>query len=319
MPVTPKLFVTGASGQLGRLVIDTLLETTPASAIVAGMRDPAKAEGNALREQGVEVRAADYSRPETLASAFAGVDRLLLISGSENGKRKPQHRNVIDAAKAAGVGLIAYTSILHADTSPLFLAEEHGDTEAALAESGVPFVLLRNGWYTEVYTWRLPPALKHGVLMGAAGEGRISSAARADYARAAATVLAGGDHASRTYELAGDASFTLAELVAVAAEASGKPIAYRNMAPEEFRSAALQAGAPEMLARILSDTDAGVAKGALFDNGGELARLIGRPTTPFQTTITGFVRNQQVAGETSGHAKLGPPCQRPTTRVVQVD
>ena len=140
MPVTPKLFVTGASGQLGRLVIDTLLETTPASAIVAGMRDPAKAEGNALREKGVEVRAADYSRPETLASAFSGVDRLLLISGSENGKRKEQHRNVIDAAKAAGVGLIAYTSILHADTTPLFLAEEHRDTEAALAEAGVPFV-----------------------------------------------------------------------------------------------------------------------------------------------------------------------------------
>ena len=221
-----------------------------------------------LREKGVEVRAADYSRPETLASALSGVDRLLLISGSENGKRKPQHRNVIDAAKAAGVGLIAYTSILHADTSPLFLAEEHRDTEAALAEAGVPFVPLRNGWYTEVYTWRLPPALKHGVLRGAAGEGRISSAARADYARAAATVLAGGDHAGRIYELAGDASFTLAELVAVAAEASGKPIVYQNMTPEEFRSAVLQTGAPEMLARILSDTDAGVAKGALFDNGG---------------------------------------------------
>jgi NAD(P)H dehydrogenase (quinone) len=302
MPVTSKLFVTGASGQLGRLVIDTLLETTPASAIVAGMRDPAKAEGNALRGQGVEVRAADYSRAETLASAFSGVDRLLLISGSENGKRKAQHRNVIDAAKAAGVGLIAYTSILHADTTPLFLAEEHRDTEAALAEAGVPFVLLRNGWYTEVYTWRLPPALKHGVLMGAAGEGRISSAARADYARAAATVLAGGEHAGRIYELAGDASFTLAELVAVAAEASGKPIVYQNMAPEEFRSAVLQAGAPEMLARILSDTDAGVAKGALFDTGGALARLIGRPTTPFQTTITSFVRSQQAAGGVSGHA-----------------
>jgi len=161
MPVTPKLFVTGASGQLGRLVIDTLLETAPASAIVAGMRDPAKAEGiaNALREKGVEVRAADYSRPETLASARAGADRLLLISSSENGERKAQHRNVIDAAKDAGVGLIAYTSILRADTSPLFLAEEHRDTEAALAEAGVPFVLLRNGWYTEVYTWRLPLAL----------------------------------------------------------------------------------------------------------------------------------------------------------------
>jgi NAD(P)H dehydrogenase (quinone) len=299
MPVTPKLFVTGATGQLGRHVIDTLLETVPASAIVAGMRDPAKDEeaANALRKKGVEVRAADYSRPETLTSALAGVDRLLLISSSEIGKRQVQHRNVINAAKDAGVGLIAYTSILHADTSPLFLAEEHRDTEAALAEAGVPFVLLRNGWYTEVYTWRLPLAFKHGVLIGAAGDGRISSAARADYASAAATVLAGGDHAGRIYELAGDASFTLAELVAVVAEASGKPMAYQNMTPEEFRSAALQAGAPEIVARILSDTDAGVAKGALFDNGGELARLIGRPTTPFQTTITGFVRNQQAAGE----------------------
>jgi len=299
MPVTPKLFVTGATGQLGRHVVDMLLETVPASAIVAGMRDPAKDEeaANALRKKGVEVRAADYSRPETLTSAFTGTDRLLLISSSENGKRKVQHRNVINAAKDAGVGLIAYTSILHADRSPLFLAEEHRDTEAALAEAGVPFVLLRNGWYTEVYTWRLPLALKHGVLIGAAGDGRISSAARADYARAAASVLAGGDHAGRIYELAGDASFTLAELVAVVTEASGKPMAYQNMTPEAFRSAALQAGAPEIVASILSDTDAGVAKGALFDNGGELARLIGRPTTPYQTTITGFVRNQHVAGE----------------------
>jgi len=303
MSVTPKLFVTGATGQLGGHVIDALLETVPASSIVAGMRDPAKHEeaGNALRQKGLEVRVADYSRPETLASAFTGVDRLLFISSSENGRRKVQHRNVISAAKDAGVGLVAYTSILHADTSPLFLAEEHRDTEAALAEAGVPFVLLRNGWYTEVYTWRLPLALKRGVLVGAAGDGRISSAARADYARAAATVLAGGDHAGRIYELAGDASFTLAELVAVVAEASGKPMAYRNMAPEEFRSAVLDAGLPEIVARILSDTDAGVAKGALFDDGGALARLIGRPTTPFQTTITSFVRDQQTVGEASGH------------------
>ena len=304
MSVTRKLFVTGANGQLGRLVIDTLLETVPARDIVAGMRDPAKHDGAAaaLRDKGVEVRTADYARPETLASAFAGVDRLLLISSSENGQRKSQHRNVVTAAKATGVKLIAYTSILHADTSPLFLAEEHRDTEAALADSGVPFVLLRNGWYTEVYTWRLPVALKHGVFRGSAGEGRISSAARADYARAAATVLAGGEHAGRIYELAGDASFTLAELVALVADVSGKPMAYQDMTPEALRAAVLQAGAPEMLARILSDTDAGTAKGALFDGGGELARLIGRPTTPFQATITDFVRSQQGAGEASGHA-----------------
>ena len=304
MSVTPKLFVTGANGQLGKNVLDALLETVPASAIVAGMRDPARHEeaANALRQKGVEVRTADYSRPKTLASAFTGVDRLLLISSSENGRRNAQHRNVISAAKDAGVGLIAYTSILHADTSPMFLAEEHRDTEAALADAGIPFVLLRNGWYTEVHTWRLPLAFKHGVLMSTAGEGRISSAARADYAGAAATVLAGGDHAGRTYELAGDASFTLTELVAVVAEASGKPMTYRNMPPEEFKAVMLKAGAPEIVARILSDNDAGVAKGALFDNGGALAWLIGRPTTPFQTTITEFVRNQQADGEASGHA-----------------
>jgi NAD(P)H dehydrogenase (quinone) len=175
MPATPTLFITGATGQLGRLVIDALLETVPASAIVAGVRDPAKEAAVAIHDRGVEVRVADYSRPETLASALAGVDRLLLISGSELGQRTAQHRNVIAAAKDADVGLIAYTSILHADTSPLFLAGEHRETEAALAESGVPFVLLRNGWYTEVYTWRIAPALQHGAFLGASGEGRISS------------------------------------------------------------------------------------------------------------------------------------------------
>ncbi len=298
MSVISKLFVTGATGQLGGHVIDALIEMVPANAIVAGVREPAKNEAtvDALRKKGIEVRLVDYSRPETLESAFTGVDRLLLISSSENGRRKVQHRNVISAAKDAGVGLIAYTSILHADTSPLFLAEEHRDTEAALAESGVPFVLLRNGWYTEVYTWRLPLAFKHSVLMGAAGSGRISSAARADYARAAAIVLAGDNHAGRTYELAGDTSFTLAELTAVVAEVSGKPMTYQNMAPEEFRSEVLKAGLQENLARILSDTDAGVEKGALFNDGGALARLIRRPTTPFQTTITSFVRALQTAG-----------------------
>lgn len=298
MSLTPKLFVTGASGQLGRHVIETLLETVPASDIVAGLRDLANGGevADALREKGVEVRAADYSRPETLTKALAGVDRLLLISSSENGQRRAQHRNVVDAAKQSGVSFIAYTSILRADTSPLFLAEEHRDTEAALAESGVPFALLRNGWYTEVYTWRLPLALKHGVLMGAAGQGRISSAARADYARAAATVLAGGEHVGRIYELAGDASFTLAELVALVAEVSGTPMSYQDVTPEAFRSAVAETGAPEIVAKILSDTDAGVAKGALFDDGGELARLIGRPTTPFQITISDFVASTRKSG-----------------------
>jgi NAD(P)H dehydrogenase (quinone) len=296
MSSTPTFFVSGATGQLGGLVIDALLKSTPADAIVAGVRDPGKDAALALRDKGVEVRIADYTRPDTLASALFGVDRLLLISGSEIGKRKEQHRNVIAAAKHAGVGLIAYTSILRADTSPLFLAQEHRDTEAALAEAGVPFVLLRNGWYTEVYTWRLPLALKHGALIGAAGDGRISSAARADYAEAAAAVLISDGHAGRTYELAGDASFTLNELVAVASTAAGRSIVYEDMAPEELKAAAIQAGVPEMFAAVLADTDAGVAKGALYDNGGELARLIGRSTAPFQDTITSFVQTPPSAG-----------------------
>jgi len=292
MSVTPKLFITGATGQLGGHVVDTLLKTLPASAILAGIRDPLSEGAAALRAKGVEVRTADYTQPETLAGAFAGVDRLLLISSSENGRRKTQHRNVIDAAKQAGVGLIAYTSILHADTSPLFLAEEHRDTEAALAEAGVPFVLLRNSWYSEVYTWRLPAALQDGVLMGAAREGRISSAARADYAEAAAAVLTNDEHAGRTYELAGDTSFTLADLASVVATASGKPMTYRNMASEDYRAALLATGSPEIVAKIMSDTDAGVARGALFDDGGALSALIGHPTTPFQATIARFVQHR---------------------------
>ena len=161
--------------------------------------------------------------------------------------------------------------------------------------------MLRNGWYSEVCTWRLPAALKTGVLMAAAGKGRISSAARADYARAAAVVLAGGDHTGRIYELAGDRAFTLTELVVVVvAEALGKPMIYENMTPEAFQATALAAGMPEVVARIVSDTDAGVAKGALFDESRTLSRLIGRPTTPFETTITGFVRNQ-ATGEAPHH------------------
>jgi len=290
MATTSKLFVSGATGQLGRLVIDALLEEAPASAIVAGVRDPAKATAVAIRDKGVEVRVADYDRPETLASALAGVDRLLLISSHELGQRAAQHRSVIAAAKAAGVALIAYTSILHADTSPLFLANDHRDTEAALAESEVPFVLLRNGWYNEVYTWRIEAAIKLGAFLGASGEGLISSASRADYAKAAAIVLASGDHAGRTYELAGNAPYVLAEFVDAVAQAYDKPLPYQNMSPEDYRKALLEAGMPEKFAMILADTDAGVAKGALFDDGDDLVRLIGRPATSFRTTVAEFVQ-----------------------------
>lgn len=262
-----------------------LLEREPADIIVAGVRDPDNEAAIVIRDKGVEVRVADYSRPETLNSALGDVDRLLLISGTELGQRRAQHRNVIDAAKGAGVSLIAYTSVLHAGATLLRIAEEHRETEADLATSGVPFVLLRNGWYSEVFFWRLPLAQKLGSYPAATGEGRVSPASRADYAEAAATVLTGDGHAGRIYELAGDASFTLGELAAMVADHTGQPLPFRNMAPEEFRTLLQNAGLPEEHVMLLSEIDAGIAKGAMFHDGTDLSRLIGRPTTPFRSTM----------------------------------
>ncbi|MBB4301803.1 NAD(P)H dehydrogenase (quinone) [Rhodobium orientis] len=277
------IVVTGASGQLGRLVIAELLQKVPPEEIVAAVRTPEKVSD--LADKGVTVRVADYDRPETLATAFAGADKVLLISGSEVGKRAPQHRAVIEAAKAGGVGLLAYTSLLHADTSPLGLGVEHRETEAALAASGVPHVLLRNGWYTENYAASIPPALAHGVFLGAAGEGRIASAARADYAAAAAAVLTSDGHAGKVYELAGDDFYTLAEFSAAIARLSGKEVAYNDLPEAEFKAALLGAGLPEPFAALLADSDAGAAKGALFDDSGTLSTLIGRPTTPYEEVV----------------------------------
>lgn len=278
------IVVTGASGQLGRLVIDALLRTQPADSLVAAVRTPAKAADLAAR--GVQVRQADYSRPETLGPAFAGADKLLLISSSEIGQRAKQHQAVIDAAKAAGVQLIAYTSLLHADVSPLGLAVEHRQTEAALAASGLPHVLLRNGWYSENYAMGLPGALARGTLHGAAGEGRIASASRQDYAEAAAAVLsAAAPQAGKVHELAGDASYTLAELAAETARQAGKPLAYQDLPEAAYRDALLQAGLPAPVAELLADSDAGAAKGGLFDDGHALSGLIGRATTPMAQTV----------------------------------
>ena len=278
------IVVTGASGQLGRLVIDALLRTQPADSLVAAVRTPAKAADLAAR--GVQVREADYSRPETLGPAFAGADKLLLISSSEIGQRAKQHQAVIDAAKAAGVQLIAYTSLLHADVSPLGLAVEHRQTEAALAASGLPHVLLRNGWYSENYAMGLPGALARGTLHGAAGEGRIASASRQDYAEAAAAVLsAAAPQAGKVHELAGDASYTLAELAAETARQAGKPLAYQDLPEAAYRDALLQAGLPAPVAELLADSDAGAAKGGLFDDGHALSGLTGRATTPMAQTV----------------------------------
>ena len=282
------IVVTGASGQLGRLVIEELLRTQAASSIVAAVRNPAKVADLAAR--GVVVRQADYSQPSTLASAFAGAEKLLLISSSEVGQRAAQHGAAIAAARQAGVKLLAYTSVLRADSTPLGLAADHRETEAMLRSSGVPHVLLRNGWYTENYTAGIGAALAHGVVLGSAGNGRIASAARADYAAAAAAVLTGGDQAGRVYELAGDESYTLAEFAAELARQSGKTISYQNLPETEYRQVLIGAGLPEAFAALLADSDAAAAQGALFDDGHALSQLIGRPTTPLATTIAAALK-----------------------------
>jgi NAD(P)H dehydrogenase (quinone) len=280
----PRILVTGATGQLGRLVIEALLDIDPAAQISAIVRD-AKAAA-ALSARGVQVHVADYDKPETLDAAFAGIDRLLLISSNDLGHRFPQHRNVIEAAKRAKVKLLAYTSVLHADTSTLGLAEEHRQTEAALRASGVPFVLLRNGWYTENYAASIPSALQHGALLGSAGDGRIASAARVDYAVAAAKVLLSDqDQAGKVYELAGDASYTLTQFSAEIARQSGKAVAYNNLPEPEFKAVLVSVGLPEDLAALLADSDAAASQGALFDDSRQLSTLIGRPTTPLASSI----------------------------------
>ncbi|WP_370426744.1 SDR family oxidoreductase [Pantoea vagans] len=281
--------VTGATGQLGRIVIDALLKKVPAAEIVAAVRTPAKAAD--LAALGVIVRQADYGQPETLEAAFAGVDKLLLISSSEVGQREAQHKAVIDAAKAAGVGFIAYTSLLHADTSPLGLGVEHRATEALLKAAGIPFALLRNGWYTENYAASIPPALAHHAFIGAAGEGRIASAARQDYAEAAAEVMTRDDQAGKVYELSGDDSYTLAQFAAEIAAQSGEKVDYVNLSQADFAAALKGAGLPEGLAEMLADSDAGAEKGGLFDDSRQLSKLIGRSTTSWQAVIRAALAN----------------------------
>ncbi|MGV3455785.1 SDR family oxidoreductase [Sphingomonas sp.] len=273
--------VTGASGQLGRLVVDALLSKVAPDQIVALVRAPDSMSD--LAAKGVHVRSFDYDAPETLVPALAGVSRLLLISGNAIGSRVPQHRAVIDAAKAAGVALVAYTSILNADRSPMLLAAEHKATEEMLAASGIDHALLRNGWYTENYLMGAGAAIAHGVLLGSSGDGAISAAARVDYAEAAATVLVRG--LTGTFELAGDDSFTQSELADALAAISGKSVVYQNLPQAEYAAALEQVGLPGPYAAILADSDARAAEGALFDASRTLSQLIGRPTTPWRETI----------------------------------
>lgn len=277
------IVVTGATGQLGQLVIQALLKKTAAANIVAAVRNVEKAKD--LAAMGVQVRYADYRQPESWDAALQGADKVLLISSNEIGQRAQQHRSVIDAAQRAKVKLLAYTSVLHADTSVLGLAEEHRETEATLRASGVPFVLLRNGWYTENYAAGIPTALHLGAVYGCAGEGRIASATRADYAEAAAVVLTTENQAGKTYELAGDSAYTLTEFATEISHQSGKTIGYVNLPEVEYKNALLGAGLPAFLAELLANSDTGVAQGALFDECHQLSQLIGRPTTSLETAV----------------------------------
>ncbi|PXW59601.1 NAD(P)H dehydrogenase (quinone) [Grimontella sp. AG753] len=279
--------ITGATGQLGALAVEELLKTVNASELVAIVRNPAKAD--ALAQKGVVVRQADYGDQAALTAALSGVEKLLLVSSSEVGQRAAQHRNVINAAKAAGVKFIAYTSLLHADKSPLGLHVEHVETEKMLADSGIPYALLRNGWYTENYLASAPAALAHGVFIGAAGDGKIASATRADYAAAAARVISTEGHAGKVYELAGDSAWTLSELAAELSKQSGKPVVYQNLSEADFAGALKGVGLPDVFANLLADSDIGASKGGLFDDSHTLSKLIGRPTTPLAESVKGIL------------------------------
>jgi NAD(P)H dehydrogenase (quinone) len=283
------LIVTGATGALGRLTVEHLLKSgVPAGEIVATGREIGRISD--LADRGVHIRVADYDDPASLRTAFAGATRLLLVSSSVLGpQRVQQHRNAIEAAREAGAGLVAYTSIVNADASTLRLAEDHQATEALLRESGVPFTLLRNSWYTENYTSRLAGFLEHGAVYGSAGDGRVSTATRADYAGAAAAVLTTGGHENRAYELGGDEAFTLAELAAEITAQSGTNVRYVNLPEHEYASVLAASGLPQLHADTLADADRGVSQGELETRSGDLRRLLGHPTTPLAETIAAAV------------------------------
>ncbi|MEV0284479.1 MULTISPECIES: SDR family oxidoreductase [unclassified Kribbella] len=281
------IVVTAATGQLGHLVIDELLQRVPADQVVAAVRNAEKAAGIAAR--GVEIRMADYNDPASLATAFKAGDTVLLISSSEVGSRIAQHTAVIDAAKAAGVARIAYTGVLGGPEADFDLAADHKATEQAILDSGLSYTFLRNGWYTEIYTQQLPVHLEHGVV-GATGDGRIASASRRDYAAAAAAVLTGDDHEKKAYELNGDTSWTLAEYAAELSRQTGKDVAHNNVPGEVLLGILSGAGVPEPMVGILVDVDAAIERGLLAGRGSDLSRLIGRPTTPIADTIAAALK-----------------------------
>ncbi|BAH38551.1 MAG TPA: SDR family NAD(P)-dependent oxidoreductase [Gemmatimonas aurantiaca] len=273
--------ITAATGQLGRLIVGKLVARGLSTDIVAVVRNPDKAA-----DLGVPVRVGDYTDSASLEKAFQGIDTLLLISSNEIGQRATQHQNAIDAAKRAGVRHIVYTSLLHADRSTISLAEEHRQTEQALAASGIPFTLLRNGWYTENYTGSIGGALAGGAFIGSAGQGKLSLATRADFADAAVAVLTSTGHEGRVYELAGDSAVTLTDLAAEVAKQTGRDLPYRDLPSADYAKALASFGVPEGFAHAIAGWDVEAAKGALFDDSRQLSALIGRPTTSLPVAVT---------------------------------
>ena len=280
-----KIGVTGATGQLGTLVVEELKKRISHDEIVALVRSPEKAS-----KLGVETRKFDYSKPEGLTDAFKGIDRLLLISSNEIGQRAKQHLNVIEAAWKNGVKWIVYTSLLHADTSSLSLAAEHYATEKAIIESGIEYTILRNGWYTENYTNTIRNAVDGGAYIGSASNGRISSATRADYAEAAAVAITDEQHKGKTYELAGDDSYTLYDLAAVISKQTGKKIPYKNLSEGEYIEALKSFDVPGPLAEAIAGWDVSASNDNLYDGSKQLSQLIGRPTTPLSETVKEALR-----------------------------
>jgi NAD(P)H dehydrogenase (quinone) len=282
--------IAAATGQLGRLVVQSLKTRAPHEELVALVRSPEKAG-----DLGVAAREADYDRPETFVRSLEGVDTFLLISGPVPGARVAQHRNVVDAAKRAGVKRIVYTSAIHADVSPLDIAADHRAAEADITASGIAYTIVRNGWYTENYTSAITGALASGAVLGSAGDARISSATRADYAEGIAAVLAGAGHEGRIYEFAGDDAWTMRDLAAEIARQSGRTVVYRDMPPAEYASILAGFGIPEAVAKAIAGWDVAAAQGALFDDSRTLSRLIGRPTTPLSDTVAEVIATQAVS------------------------
>lgn len=278
-----KIAITGATGQLGHLVIQELLKQVEANNIIALVRDLKKAES--LKQQGIELRLFDYDQPETLAPALVGIDKLLLISANEIGRRTPQHKAVIEAAVASNVPYIAYTSLLNADKNPLGLAQEHRETEALIQQSGLHYTFLRNNWYSENYLANVQHTADVGTLYGSAENGQISSASRQDYAEAAAKVLASNGHENKIYELAGSTSFTLTDLAQFIGLAAGKSVQYQNISANDYSKALTEAGLPVGLVEVIVDADVQTAKGAMFSDRNDLENLIGRKTTSIQDQV----------------------------------